>query len=168
MKSKLNRKLCTIDVLLQCNRNIKSGLPFQNRQSKNCVQRPMAEKSRWRHIRLEIKPLKLGNHASQIKSYYETLLGSHGRSFRIRPENMHIAPPGRGLTMKSYPVGNQTSLSRKHTSQINVAIYHYQEVMVAFSESVLKNCVQRLLTEKSRWRHIRLAIKPRYLRNHVA
>jgi len=28
------------------------------------------------------------------------------------------APPGGGLTMTSYPVGNNTSLSRKHTSQI--------------------------------------------------
>jgi len=39
--------------------------------------------------------------------------------------------------------------------------------MVALSVYVLKNCVQRLLTKKSRWRHIRLAIKPCYLVNHA-
>jgi len=35
----------------------------------------LAEDWRWRHIRLAIKPRYLGNHASQIKSYYWTLLG---------------------------------------------------------------------------------------------
>jgi len=51
--------------------------------------------------------------ASQIKRFYETLLGSHVRSFRIRPQIMRAAPPDGGLTMTSYPVGNKTSLSRK-------------------------------------------------------
>jgi len=92
---------------------IKSGSPFENRQSNNCVQCPLAEKSRWRHIRLKWKLLNLENHVSQIYSYYETLLGSHGRSFRFRPKNVRAAPPGRGLTMTSYPVGNKASLSRK-------------------------------------------------------
>jgi len=73
---------------------------------------PLAEKSRWRHIWLEIKLRNLGNHAPQIKSFYKTLLGSHGRSFRIRPKNVRAASPGRGLTMTSYPVCNKTSLSR--------------------------------------------------------
>jgi len=48
--------------------------------------RPLAEKSRLRHIRLAIKPRYLGNHASQIRSYYELVSGSHARSFRIRHE----------------------------------------------------------------------------------
>jgi len=40
---------------------------------------------------------------------------------------------------------------------------HYQEViMVALSESVMKNRLKRPLAEKSRWLHIRLAIKSRY------
>jgi len=91
---------------------MKSGSPLHNRQSKFACS-ALAEKSWWRHIRFEIKPLKLDNHASQIKSYYKTLLGSHGRSFRIRHENVRAAPPGGGLTMTSYPVGNKTSLSRK-------------------------------------------------------
>jgi len=42
----------------------------------------------------------------------------------------------------------------------------YQEVIVALSESVMKNSVKRPLVEKSRFRHIRLVIKPRYLGNH--
>jgi len=74
---------------------------------------PLAEKSRWRHIRLVTKPRYLGNHASQITSYYGTLSGSHGRSFRIRREKMRAAPPGLGLTMMSNPVGNKTLLFRK-------------------------------------------------------
>jgi len=39
----------------------------------------------------------------------------------------------------------------------------YQEVMLALSESVMKNRLKRPLAKKQRGRHIRLAIKPRYL-----
>jgi len=46
---------------------------FQPNLLKNCVQRPLAEKSRWRHIRLAIKPRYLGNHASKIKSYFQSI-----------------------------------------------------------------------------------------------
>jgi len=77
------------------------------------LKRTLAQKSRWRDIHLAIKPRYLENHASQIKSYYGTLSGSHGRSFRIRHENVLEATPGGGLTMTSYLVGNKTSLSRK-------------------------------------------------------
>ena len=80
---------------------------------KNRIEHPLAEKSRWRHIRLAIKPRYLGNHASQIKSYYGTLSGSHGRSFRIRPEKSPRAPPSEEFKMTSYPSCNKTSLSRK-------------------------------------------------------
>jgi len=83
---------------------------------KNRLKRHLADKSRWRHIQLAIKPRYLGNHASQIKCYYETLTGSHGRSFRI----FHEISPGAPLA------------------------------------------------EKSRWRHTRLAIKPRYLANYAS
>jgi len=62
---------------------------------------------------LAIKPRYLGNHASQIKSYYGTLSESYGRSFRIHHKKSPEVPPGRGLTMTSYPVGNKTSKSRK-------------------------------------------------------
>jgi len=44
----------------------------------------------------------------------------------------------------------------------------YQEVVIALSESVIKNLLKRSLAEKSRLRHIRLAIKPRYLGNHAS
>jgi len=46
-------------------------------------------------------------------SFYGTLLGGHGCSFRIRHENSPVAPPDGEITMTLYPVGNQTSLSRK-------------------------------------------------------
>jgi len=53
------------------------------------------------------------NHASQIKSYYGSVSESHGRSFRILHENVRYAPPGGGMAMTSYPVGNTTSSSQK-------------------------------------------------------
>jgi len=40
---------------------------------KKCLKRPLAEKLPWRYIRLALKPCHLGNHASQIKSYYWSL-----------------------------------------------------------------------------------------------
>jgi len=55
-----------------------------------------------------------------------------------------------------------------HASQLKITIERYQEVMVALLKSVLKNRLKRPLAEKSRWRHIRLAIKPRYLGNHAS
>jgi len=48
-----------------------------------------------------------------------------------------------------------------------VTMERYQEVMVGLSEAVMKNRMKRPLAEKSPWRHIRLAIKPRYLGNHA-
>jgi len=136
---------------------------------KNRLKRPLAEKSPWRHIRHAIKHRYLGNHASQIKSYYGTLSGSHGCSFRIRHEISPEAPPGGKITVMSYPVGNKTLvISETMHPRWKVGMEHYQEVMVAFSESVMKIRGERPLAEKSRWRHIRLAIKPRCLGNHAS
>jgi len=50
---------------------------------KNRVKHPLAEKSWWRHIQLAIKRYYIGNHASQIKSYYGTLWGSHVATQRL-------------------------------------------------------------------------------------
>jgi len=58
----------------------------------NRLKRPLAGKSRLRHIRLATKPRYLENHGSQIKRYYGTLSGSHGRSFRIRHEKSPEEP----------------------------------------------------------------------------
>jgi len=44
----------------------------------------------------------------------------------------------------------------------------YQEVMVVLSQYVMKNHLKRTMAEKLRWRHIRWAIKPRYLGNHAS
>jgi len=63
---------------------------------------PLAEKLRRRHIRLAIKPRYLRNHASQIKSYYWSLAGSNGRSFRIHHKKSPEAPPGGEITMTWY------------------------------------------------------------------
>jgi len=84
----------------------------------NIVNQPLAEKSRWRHIRLALKPRYLGNRASKIRNCNVTLLGSRGRSSRIGHEHVSATPPGGGLTMMWYLVGIKTSLFWKHTSQL--------------------------------------------------
>jgi len=48
-----------------------------------------------------------------MKSYYRTLSGSHGRSFKICHENSPEAPPSEEIMVTSYPACNNTSLSRK-------------------------------------------------------
>jgi len=78
--------------------------------------RPLAKKSRWRHILLTIKLRYLGNHASQIKNYFGSLSGSHAR----------------------------------------------------FWECVLNQHLKCPWAKKSWCRHIWLAIKPYYLRNHAS
>jgi len=81
---------------------------------KICRKRPLAEKSRWRHIRLAIKPRYLRCHASQIKSYHGIIIGSHVLSFRICHKKLPKAPPSGEITMMtSYPPCNKTSLPRK-------------------------------------------------------
>jgi len=70
--------------------------------NKTCVKCFLVEKSRWRHFRLEIKPRYLGNHASQIQSYYGTQSGGHGSSVRIRREKS----PGGKIPMTSNPACN--------------------------------------------------------------
>jgi len=44
----------------------------------------------------------------------------------------------------------------------------HQEVMVALSESVMKNRLKRPLAKKSQWRNIRFAIKPCCLGNDTS
>jgi len=137
---------------------------------KNRLKRPQADKSQWRYIRLAIKPRYLGNYASQIKSYYGTLSGSDGRSFRIRHKNSLEAPRWGEITEMSYPACNTTLLTWKTCITYKKLIWnkHYEEVRVALSESVTKIRLKRPLAQKSRWRHIRLAIKSRYLGNHAS
>jgi len=98
---------------MSMNHDYETGVALSDSVNRTCVKHPLAEKSRLRHIRLAIKPRYLGNHAPQIKSYNGTLSGSHGRSFRIRHENLPHAPPDGEITMTSYPACNMTSLSRK-------------------------------------------------------
>jgi len=124
---------------------------------------PLAEKSRWRHIRLAIKPGYLGNHASQIKSYYGTLSGSHGRSFRFRHENLPEAPPSEEITMTPYLACNETSLSRKPC----ITNKKFLWITIRKSCSLFQNASWIIIwSAKKSWRcHIWLAIKPCYLRN---
>jgi len=95
------------------NHYYETGVALSDSVNKTCVKRPPAEKSRWCHLMLAIKPRYLGNHVSQIKCWYRTLSGSHGRSFRIRHQKSPEAPPSGEIAMTSYPACNKTSLSPK-------------------------------------------------------
>jgi len=66
------------------NHDFENEVTLSDSVNKTCVKRPLAKKSRWRHFQLAIKPRYLGNHASQIHSYYGTLSGVHARSSRNR------------------------------------------------------------------------------------
>jgi len=112
-KTSFSWKPCIPDKKLLWNTIRKSSSLFHNPSCKIVWSSPQAAKSRWRHIRLSIELCYLGNHASQIKSYYGTLSGSHCRCSRIRHEKSREAPPGGGLTITSYPVSNTTSISWK-------------------------------------------------------
>jgi len=46
-----------------------------------------------------------------MKSYFGTLSGSHGGSFRMRHEKSPETPPSEEIMMTSFPVGNKTFLS---------------------------------------------------------
>jgi len=98
---------------MSMNYDYETGVAHSDSVNKTCVKCPLAEKSWWRHIRLAIKPRYPENHTSQMKSNYGTLLGNHGRSFRIRHEKSPEASTGGEITMTLYMVCNKTSLSRK-------------------------------------------------------
>jgi len=91
---------------------------------RNLLKRPLAEKSPWCHIRLAINSRYIGNHASQMKSYWGTLSGSNGRFIKMRHENSPEAPPSEEITMTSYPPCNKTSLSRKSCIPDNKLIWN--------------------------------------------
>jgi len=92
---------------------------------------------------------------------------SHGPTYGIRHEKSRAAPTGGEITITSYPACNNTSFIRKRCiTNEKLILNAMKKSMIDLSESVLKKCVQRLLAKKSRWRHIRLAIKPRYHGNH--
>jgi len=83
-----------------------------------------------------------------MKSYYRTLLGSHGRYFRIRHVKEREVISGGEITMTSYPAGNKTLLSRKPCiADKKVTMQRYQEFMIALSKSVMRKGVQRPLAD---------------------
>jgi len=98
---------------MSINQDYKTGVALSDSVNKTCVKRSLAEKSLYDVISVGNKTCYLVNHASQLKNYYGTLTGSHGRSFKIIHEKSPEAPPGGEIAMTSYPVGNKTSLSRK-------------------------------------------------------
>jgi len=95
------------------NHDYETGVALWDSVKKTCVKRPPAEKSRWRHIHLAMKPRYFGSRASQMKSYWGTLSGNNVPFIIIRHENSPEAPPSGEITMTSHPACNKTSLSRK-------------------------------------------------------
>jgi len=142
---------------------IKLGSLFQITSTKT-----VALKLRWRHIRLAIKPRYLGNHASLIRRYYRSLSGSHGRSFRIRHENRVkglLAYVWQWcqiwLAIKPLYLGNYASQIRRYYGSLSGS--HGRSFRIRH-----ENRAKRPLADKSRWHHIRLAIKPRCLGNYAS
>jgi len=84
---------------------------------------------------------------------------------RVRHEKSPEAPLGGGLTMTSYPVSNNTSLSRKTCIQIKSYFGTLSGSHGRSSRIRRVKSPEASLGGKLRWRHIRLAIKPRYLGN---
>jgi len=128
----------------------------------NGAKRPLAEKSRWLHIRLVIKPRYLGNHASQIIRYYGTLLRSQGCFFRFSQYNLRFAPPGWRkiqLAIKPRFLGKNASHIKSYYGTLSGS--HGR----SFKTYIVKQGVRRPLAEDWRKPHIQLAIKPRYLGN---
>jgi len=152
------------------NHDYEIGIAFSDTVNKACVERPLADKSRWRHIRLAIKHGYLGNHASQIKRYYGSLSESHAHSFRRRRAKSPEASPGGGLAWTSYPVENKKPrYLGNHASQIKS--YHVTlsgSHCRSFRIRHEKSSEATIMRKKSRWHHIRSAIKPRYLGNHAS
>jgi len=100
------------------NHDYETGVALSDSVNKTCVKRSLAEKSRIRHTRLAINPRYLGNHASQIKSYYRTLSGSHGRSFRIRHKKSPEAPLVEKSQWRHIRLANKLRCLGKHASQM--------------------------------------------------
>jgi len=113
-KSSLSRILCILDKKVGMERYQEVTFALSESVKKKSPEAPLVEKSQWSHIRLAVKPRYLGNNASHIKSYYGTLSGIHGRSFRIRHKNSPEAPPSGEITMTSYPACNETSFRIRH------------------------------------------------------
>jgi len=120
------------------------------------VKRPLAEKWWRRHIRLATKPRYLGNHASYIKSYYGTLWGSHGRSFRSHHKNRLKHP----LAEKSWWRHIRLAISLRYIGNHAPQIKSYYGTLWGSHGRSFRihhdNCLKRPLAAKSRWRDILL------------
>jgi len=109
----ISRKPCIPDKKLLWNTVRKSWSLFQNPSWKIAWSAPGRE--------IMMTSYTAGNKTSLCrkpcipdkKSYYGTLSGCHGRSFRSRHEKVRAALPGGEPTMTSYPAGITISLSRE-------------------------------------------------------
>jgi len=102
-----------------------------------CVQRTLADDWRWRRIRLAIKPSRKPLNAD--KTLLWITIRKSWSLFLNLPWKIAWSALGGEITMMIYPACNNTSLSGKPYIPNKVTMGHYQEVMVALSESVVKN-----------------------------
>jgi len=154
---------------MSINHDYKTGINLLDSVYKISVKRRPAKKSRWRHMQLAIKPRYLWNHATQIKSYYRMLSGSHGSWSLFQNLLWKIAwsAPGGEIPMTSYPACNKTSLSRKPCIPDKTLLWTSIRMSWSLFQNPLWNSACSAPCWRDwRWRHKRLPIKPRYLRNH--
>jgi len=94
-----------------------------------------------------------------------SLSGSHDHSFRIRHEKSPETPPGKKITVTSYPACNKTSLSQKPCVPDKKLLWN----AIRKSWSLFQNPSWKIAWSAPvadwRWHYIRLAIKPRYIGN---
>jgi len=132
--------------------------------NETCVKRPQAEKSRWRHIQLQKKTSLSRKPCIRDKKLLWNTISKFWSLFQNLSWKIAGSSPWRRNHDDVITGRQQTLLFWKPCIPWwKVAMKRYQEVMVALSESVMEIRLKRPLAEKSRWRHIHLAIKPRYL-----
>jgi len=79
-----------------------------------------------------------------------------------------VLPPKRSQNWSEWAIPSQNKISNNFETVRDHEICQWtinMKLACALSDSVNKTCVERPLADKSRWRHIRLAIIPRCLGN---
>jgi len=69
---------------------------------------------------------------------------------QIPQQNLCETPPSEEITIHHFRLAIKLRYLGNHASLIEVTMERYQEVMVAISESVMKNRLKRTLAVKSR------------------
>jgi len=112
-KTSLSRKPCILDKNLLWNASGSRGRSFRIRHEKSPEALPSGEITMTSYPPCNKTSLSRKPCIPDKKLIWNTISVSHGCSFRIRHEKSPEAPPSEEITMTSYPVGSETSLSWK-------------------------------------------------------